>query len=297
MMVEGQEGFEPQSLAPIHRIDRVTSGLTLFSTSTDVSRILQKSLLERGVRKLYLAKVSGKFPLGLEELTNANRDQLEGTAICKWCDDGRFLQVDAAVETIDPANGVRAVTKFGKPSTSRFRLIRYEPTDGSSIIACSPITGRNHQLRVHLQWLGYPIVGDVQYGGKEDPAEPSLFLETIVKRMRSASAEMNTHVALPELSLDDVEAAKQACGCCTGGGIQDSFTPSQLLQGGHSICLHALHYQVLILRKKKSKETEVKEMARLDLKVDPPQWAADIREDDLITCIELLDPNRVTFPS
>ena len=78
------------------------------------------------------------------------------------------LKVNGPIETIDPANGVRSITSNGKPSISLFRLLNYDPISNTSIIICEPKTGRSHQLRVHLKWLGHSICGDILYGGGSD---------------------------------------------------------------------------------------------------------------------------------
>ncbi|EEC51698.1 predicted protein, partial [Phaeodactylum tricornutum CCAP 1055/1] len=141
IMVEAQVGLQCGSLKPVHRTDRVTSGLTLCCKSSAVARIFHRCLSEGTVDKLYVARVHGKFPS-----TNSE------------------MHLDAAVHTLDPANGVRIVDSAGKPSKSVFKLVDFNQAENVSVIACQPITGRNHQLRVHLQMLGYPIVNDTQYG-------------------------------------------------------------------------------------------------------------------------------------
>jgi predicted sulfurtransferase/23S rRNA-/tRNA-specific pseudouridylate synthase len=83
-------------------------------------------------------------------------------------DNNRTLKVDGPIETIDPANGIRSITSNGKPSISLFRLLNYDPISNTSVIICEPKTGRSHQLRVHLQWLGHSICGDILYGGGSD---------------------------------------------------------------------------------------------------------------------------------
>jgi 23S rRNA-/tRNA-specific pseudouridylate synthase len=280
MMVEAQEGLLPQSLNPLHRTDRVTSGLTLCCTSSAVSRAFHKSLTECAVDKLYLARVCGKFPASAADAIR----KLDGdVGRCSWSEVGLFLTVDAPVHTVDVAAGIRSVDADGKPSQSLFRLLAYDGRNDTSLISCFPVTGRNHQLRVHLQWLGFPIVNDVQYGGRlEIDHTGSIEHSASVLAMLGAMESSNSERKVESLSDADVLAAKRACPCCRGGGregILNSFTPAQLLCEGHAICLHALRYRVRILPRKKTlakgdgSSMPTRPVAELDFQVGPPEWA------------------------
>jgi tRNA pseudouridine32 synthase len=165
VMVEAQEQLEPLTLNPVHRVDRVTSGLTLCCTDSTVARLFHKSLSEGNVQKMYLARVSGKFPSSTENAESSLRKSTRD-ATWTWLDSQKVVQLDAPVHTIDAANGVRTVSSKGKPSQSLFQLLTYDASTDTSVLSCCPVTGRNHQLRVHLQWLGFPIAGDVQYGSR-----------------------------------------------------------------------------------------------------------------------------------
>jgi 23S rRNA-/tRNA-specific pseudouridylate synthase len=274
MMVEAQEQLEPYTLIPLHRTDRVTSGLTLCCTGPSVSRVFHRSIMQGHVQKLYLAKVHGRFvssPEDVEALPNLE------TGTFTWRGDRVVVEVDAPVETIDPANGIRAVTKTGKPSKSLFRFESYDSITDTSLISCYPVTGRNHQLRVHLQLLGFPIVGDVQYSGKllsehtEVTEVGGLVLEMMAKASVKEPSDSATQLGL---SQEDVDAAKQVCACCEGGiaGIIKSFTPAQLLRGGHAICLHALRYRAKIFPRKKT--ISPYPLATMNFEVGLPKWAA-----------------------
>ena len=270
MMVEAQENLAPSSLIPLHRTDRATSGLTLLSTDPSVSRTFHSSLASGNIRKLYIAKVSGRFISSEVDEMSLPKQEIGSYAFNR---ETGIVDVDAPVETINPSDGIRAVSVSGKPSRSRFRLMNYSDSDDTSLVACSPITGRNHQLRVHLQWLGFPIIGDVQYGGHILENDYDKVRETSLSMMEKAIVESVECERLPELSKQDVEAAKQGCPCCTYG-VVDSFTDAQLLSGGHSILLHALRYSITILPRRKRKSTEVQDpVGTLELSVDLPTWA------------------------
>eukprot|EP00978_Attheya_sp_CCMP212_P028254 scaffold97133_cov54-Attheya_sp.AAC.1 len=164
-MVEGQENLEPRSLIPCHRIDRVTSGLTICCTNPAISRLIQGRM--------------GRFPDSIEACRNISTKQSEynSSSLAKysWCDN--YIEVDAGVDVVDGKNGVRSVSDAGKPSQSRFQHLYYDAESDTSLILCCPITGRGHQLRVHLQWLGYPIHNDVLYGGLPVPNEETRHTE------------------------------------------------------------------------------------------------------------------------
>eukprot|EP00980_Cylindrotheca_fusiformis_P026036 scaffold15259_cov122-Cylindrotheca_fusiformis.AAC.2 len=269
IMVEAQEGLRPRSLIPCHRIDRATSGLTICCTNVKVARLVQARINEGGVKKQYLAKVHGRFPMSLQE-ANTRFPHSTDVARYQWRDEPKVVQVDGAIETVDPANGFRRISAKGKPSSSLFQYLSYDAETDTSIISCCPLTGRSHQLRVHLQWLGFPIIKDRQYGGKggEEPSVPQ-----VVEQVMAIYNRSNASTAPAVLSSDDVRAAEEICPCCKD--MASSFTSAQLLQGGHEICLHALRYQIPFLPKARTTST-LETLANLDLEVPLPIWAKDI---------------------
>jgi len=281
VMVEAQEKLHSRSLNPIHRTDRVTSGLTICCTSQIVSRIFHRCLMEGEVHKLYIAKVHGRFPSSQDEF-NAGISAVSDMGERQWCNG--YVEIVAPVETLDPANGVRAVSAEGKPSKSLFKPFKYNADDNTSLILCVPVTGRNHQLRVHLQWIGFPIINDAQYGGQLDANRSEQQSDAGLNWLAASIAGSDVEKKLASISNSDVLSAKQACQCCTGGrhGIQKAFSPAQLLKGGHAIMLHALSYRVTIRPKKRPKdETKADPLAVMHFKVDPPEWADPEITDDM----------------
>lgn len=284
VMVEAQEKLQSRTLNPIHRTDRVTSGLTLCCTNQLVSRIFHRCLTEGQVEKLYLAKVHGKFPTSQDEFGALAPTSTSNLGERKWCTNDASVQVVAPVETVDPANGIRDVSPKGKPSKSLFMSIDYNADSDTSVVLCFPVTGRNHQLRVHLQWLGFSIVNDVQYGGRRQVLSTSALDQSADAGLNQLAASIGdscTEQKLSLLSQADVLAAKRACQCCGGGraGILQSFSPAQLLQQGHAIMLHALAYRVTIRpKKRKTKEDDAAAadppapLAVMEFRVDPPDW-------------------------
>ncbi|KAL9183681.1 hypothetical protein ACHAXT_004537 [Thalassiosira profunda] len=300
MMVEAQEGLPPKSLIPLHRIDRATSGVLLCTSMPGVARVVQGRMTSSAkahesnppVKKLYLARVKGKFPvLSSESPTLPKR--FADIASIGWCGEkSGVVEVRAPIavqlsneskvtfteESQSNAVMHRVVRSDGKHSVSRFKRISYNPTTNESLVSCCPITGRGHQLRVHLQLLGHPIQNDVEYSG-------SVGRESRKEReMLSAKTMLDVAKATTECRLEDgavtteeVTAAIKLCKCCSGGldGIQSSFNSAQLLGSGHAIDLHAYKYCLSFDREKESHGVERGNSAPMSMEfaTDLPSWA------------------------
>jgi len=121
----------------VHRLDMGTSGVLVFGRSAAAQRALSKAFAERQADKRYIAVVSGA-PL-------EDSGRIELPLICDWPNRPR-QKVDA---------------DSGKPSATLWQVISRD-TD-TARLALVPLTGRSHQLRVHLQAIGHPILGDELY--------------------------------------------------------------------------------------------------------------------------------------
>jgi predicted sulfurtransferase/23S rRNA-/tRNA-specific pseudouridylate synthase len=250
-LVEAQLGLSPRSLHPVHRTDRVTSGLTLCCTHAGVAKAFHRSLTGGSVKKMYLAKVRGRFPSSEVDMQGCPNG-------VSWDSGTDAVQVDAPVYTIDPANGTRVISEKGKQSLSRFRSVSYDEADNSSIICCYPVTGRNHQLRLHLSWIGYPILNDTQYGGETA-------LTATTDKSAAAISSMLKAGSTGEVSSE----AMLGCAVCKddGDGIQKSFTAAQLLKEGYAIMLHAFRYEVGFFGRK-----GLDQIGSVELSVGLPSW-------------------------
>lgn len=131
------------ALVALHRLDRVTSGVVLFARTRDAAAELGRAFAEGRVSKQYRAVVSPPPRDDAFEVTGFLGRVLDAARY-------RFALRD------DPAPGFRV-------SRSRFTVIARDGDRAS--VACEPLTGRTHQLRVHLAAVGAPIVGDALYGG------------------------------------------------------------------------------------------------------------------------------------
>ncbi|XP_033235909.1 RNA pseudouridylate synthase domain-containing protein 2-like isoform X1 [Drosophila pseudoobscura] len=128
--------FNLKNLRTIHRLDRLTSGLLLFGRSPKKARQMEQQIRNRQVEKEYICRVEGIFPDEIVE--------------CK-----------EPIEVVSYKIGVCKVSQRGKDCTTTFQKI--SQNGKTSVVLCKPLTGRMHQIRVHLQYLGYPILNDPLY--------------------------------------------------------------------------------------------------------------------------------------
>ncbi|MDR2068249.1 MAG: RluA family pseudouridine synthase [Spirochaetaceae bacterium] len=133
------EGFRP---GIVHRLDKDTSGVMIAAYDNEALAFLADQFKSRRVKKNYGAIVRGVF--------KENTGILE-TRIARDRRDRRRFTVSAA---------------GGKPALTRYRVIR--SWSHYSLVLLRPKTGRTHQLRVHMSYLGYPILGDPIYGVKDE---------------------------------------------------------------------------------------------------------------------------------
>ncbi len=137
----------------VHRLDMATSGLVLMARSPAVQRLLGQAFAERAVEKRYQAIVQGCM---------APPRALEGTEALfdGWGD--ITLPISADWER----RPLRVVdVQQGKPSHTRWRVLESAAAAQTTRLELAPVTGRTHQLRVHLAAVGHPILGDALYAG------------------------------------------------------------------------------------------------------------------------------------
>ena len=128
-----------KDLGLVHRLDRETSGCLVLAKRRSALRELHEQFREGRVEKNYLALVAGDWQFGEQ-------------------------RIDAPLKVRNRKNGERhvVVSPDGKPAATGVKLSR---TYGvASLLQCAPETGRTHQIRVHLQFTGHPILGDERYG-------------------------------------------------------------------------------------------------------------------------------------
>lgn len=121
----------------VHRLDMATSGLMLFARGAAVQRQLSMAFASGAMAKTYVAVVEGRL--------DGDRGEIDAPLAADWPRRPRQI--------VDPQRG--------KPSLTRWAVLA-RGTD-TTRLKLVPATGRTHQLRVHLQWIGHPIRGDALY--------------------------------------------------------------------------------------------------------------------------------------
>ncbi len=136
-----------------HRIDQETSGLLLAATNKESERSLKMMFENREMDKKYLAFVHGRVV----------SDMVIEAPLIRREDDSSLVRMIVKVHV------------EGKPSRTDIRVIQYYPDLDVTLVEASPLTGRQHQIRVHLFHVKHPIVGDPIYG--QDEADVVRFLD------------------------------------------------------------------------------------------------------------------------
>ncbi|MEK8025720.1 RluA family pseudouridine synthase [Pseudaquabacterium rugosum] len=144
----------------VHRLDMATSGLVLMAGDAAMQRWLGLAFERRRMHKRYEAVVAG--------LLQADAGEIDQPMVVDW--PRRPLQKICPVE--------------GRPALTRWRVLARDPVRGTTRVALEPVTGRSHQLRLHMASIGHPILGDELYA--PDPwveAAPRLLLHACHLRL------------------------------------------------------------------------------------------------------------------
>ena len=135
----------------VHRLDMSTSGVLLMARGAAMQRALSGVFATRAIRKQYVAVVEGRL------------EPDEGA-------------IDLPIAADWPNRPRQRIDAEGKPSLTRWRVLSRDAVDNTTRLALEPMTGRTHQLRVHLRAIGHPIVGDALYGSTTDRTTSRLML-------------------------------------------------------------------------------------------------------------------------
>jgi RluA family pseudouridine synthase len=142
------QGEVKPKLTLLHRLDKETSGVILLAKDAKIAAKIFEDFKERRIEKEYHATCYGT--------PKADKFRVE----CHLSDIDKKLGV------------VRKVKSGGKASLTDFNVLSHNNILGLSLIRCKPKTGRSHQIRVHLETEGLPIVGDKRYGGRDKKPLP-----------------------------------------------------------------------------------------------------------------------------
>ncbi|CAL3967576.1 hypothetical protein PZA11_003838 [Diplocarpon coronariae] len=233
---------------PCNRLDRLTSGVMFIAKHAKSAEDLSKQITQRTVRKEYIARVKGEFP--------------DGEVVC-----------DKSILQISPKLGLNRVRANGKTARTVFKKLAYYPPttnreppqhagadevrsgtgEGYSIVRCLPVTGRTHQLRVHLQFLGHPIENDPIYcnrriwgdnlGANDADASQDTDEDIVTRLSRMGKSEVADAVAYHDEMVDEYNKKKaekmsgELCDICQ--------TPLYTDPGEQELALwlHSLRYE------------------------------------------------------
>ena len=161
----------------VHRLDMATSGLLLLARGAAMQRALSAAFAQRQVHKTYVAVVHG--------LVAGERGSIDAPLSADWPRRPR--------QQVDPVHG--------KPALTHWTVLRRDPARQRTLLALEPVTGRTHQLRVHLAHAGHAIVGDALYAeaAMADPvsAAPRLLLHACTLQLTHPATGAALHLHSP----------------------------------------------------------------------------------------------------
>ena len=154
--------LHPQVLL-VHRLDTDTSGVMVFAMNKEAQGALGQQFEKRQTKKVYLARLWGRL--------SPEAGQVDLPLIVDWPN--------------RPRQHVNHET--GRPAQTDWRVVKHSPAEAKrpeTRVRLMPLTGRSHQLRVHMAALGHPILGDPLYAGGEAQDYPRLMLHAESLRFR-----------------------------------------------------------------------------------------------------------------
>lgn len=130
----------------VHRLDMATSGLMVMARGAASQRALSQAFAARTVHKRYVAVVAGRLDAPVDD----------------------WGVIDLPIAADWPNRPLSKIDhQSGKPSVTRWRVVAYDGIGASTRVELEPVTGRSHQLRLHMRELGHPMLGDALYAPPE----------------------------------------------------------------------------------------------------------------------------------
>ncbi|KAI1186192.1 pseudouridine synthase [Nemania serpens] len=248
---------------PCNRLDRLTSGIMFIAKHPKSAESLGEQIKQRSVRKEYIARVIGEFPdgevvcnqpiLSISPKLGLNRIRADGkTARTVFKKLAYYPPREPRVRP-PPSSDVSAEIPGSPQSSAEEESRPWMRKDGYSIVRCLPVTGRTHQLRVHLQHLGHPIQNDPIYAnqkvwginlGSNDPDAVENTDEDIIARLnRMGKEDVADAVAYHDEMVD--QYYKKKAEKMSGEFCETCDTPLYTDPGEQelSLYLHSLRYE------------------------------------------------------
>lgn len=165
----------------VHRLDMATSGLLLMARGADAQRAFSAAFAERAVAKHYVAVVDGTPPVSAPA-------------------DGGWQTIDLPIAVDWPRRPLRVIDASGQPSVTRWRVRQAADPHwpGGTRLDLAPVTGRTHQLRLHLAAIGHAILGDALYAKPAQQARaPRLLLHASALALTHPVSGQALHFTCP----------------------------------------------------------------------------------------------------
>ncbi|CEP17819.1 hypothetical protein [Parasitella parasitica] len=200
-------------LFPSNRLDRITSGLMLICKTPEYANTLGLQMRSRDVEKEYICRVSGEFPRG------------------------RVISQEP-IKTLSHTVSFNYVHPQGKLCTTLFERISYNGR--TSLVLCKPLSGRTHQIRVHLRYLGYPIANDPIYGFSTAWSDSLIPSTAAFENPHNLSSLLNTMIETAPYDYMDDDPGNTTLPRCVQCNVPLTDTdpkPAQL-----ALWLHAYRY-------------------------------------------------------
>ncbi|GBE62560.1 RNA pseudouridylate synthase family protein [Babesia ovata] len=182
-------------LFPVHRLDKLTSGVIILAKYSKAASAFCEGVRNNELRKVYVARVKGDFSPVLD-----NRECL---TVNDGVGDGRVACCHGFMRVVSHKLSIHEFTLDNtksnvKPAETRFRMVAHNPELNESLILCYPVTGRTHQIRAHLKFLGFPISNDKCYNDGDLCDDSKYF-----KKIPAVHWEVDEHGRwqLPELEF------------------------------------------------------------------------------------------------
>lgn len=194
------------NIFPCYRLDKLTSGVLVLCKNSKTAGIIQKKINEKGISKNYYARVIGNFP----------NDE---------------IILNQPVSHVVPKLGYTYGKGNKKSAITIFNKIRYNPKLNQSIVLCKPLTGRTHQIRIHLNFLSHSIVNDPLYGPNSSQIRHKIINSKIVSQNDFNQLINEFNEGYKNLKIDHF------CNICGYKEFQDE-DPKNLV-----MYLHAIKYE------------------------------------------------------